>query len=137
MNISSRCEYACRAVVELAKAHASQQPVTATYIAEARAIPENYLAHILLQLKRAGIVKSVRGAQGGYLLGRDPDDISIGDIIRAIDGPILTPLPVQDEGGDDLAPIWRDLAGRVDAAMSDVSVQSVLDKATTGRMYYI
>ena len=58
MNISARCDYACRAAVELAKNNHTGKPLTATLIAENRDIPEKYLVHILLQLKRARIVRS-------------------------------------------------------------------------------
>jgi len=137
MNISSRCEYACRAVVELARSRDTQLPVTATQIAEKRGIPEKYLVHILLTLKKAGIVNSVRGAQGGYLLAKAPEEISLGDIVRAIDGPVLDPLPVQDAGGEDLAPTWRETADRIQKLLDDVTVRDLLDRAERANMYYI
>ena len=137
MNISSRCEYACRAVVELARNRDTQLPVTATQIAEKRGIPEKYLVHILLTLKKVGIVNSVRGAQGGYLLAKQPEEISLGDIVRAIDGPVLDPLPVQDPGGEDLAPTWREIAQRIQKLLDDVTVRDLLDRAERANMYYI
>ena len=70
MNISSRCDYACRAIVELAQNAPKETPLTATTIAENRNIPEKYLVHIMLQLKKAGLLTSVRGAQGGYKLAK-------------------------------------------------------------------
>ncbi len=137
MNISSRCEYACRAVVELARHENSDEPVTALAIAEKRGIPEKYLVHILLQLKRAGLVRSVRGAQGGYLLGRSPDDITLLDIVESIDGPVLDPLPVDDRSTADLAPTWRAIAREVTAVLRAVTVRTILDSADTSHMYYI
>lgn len=137
MNISSRCEYACRAVVELARHENSDEPVTALAIAEKRGIPEKYLVHILLQLKRAGLVRSVRGAQGGYLLGRSPDDITLLDIVESIDGPVLDPLPVDDRSSADLAPTWREIARQVTAVLRAVTVRTILDSADTSHMYYI
>ncbi|HOE66220.1 MAG TPA: Rrf2 family transcriptional regulator [Candidatus Hydrogenedentes bacterium] len=137
MNVSSRCEYACRAIIELARHENSDTPVTAMYIAERRRIPEKYLVHILLQLKRAGLVRSVRGAQGGYLLAKSPDDISLFHIIRAIDGPILDPLPVEDAAGIDLEPTWRETAARIEKLLSEVTVRNILDRATKTRMYHI
>lgn len=137
MNISSRCEYACRAVVELARHENSDEPVTALAIAEKRGIPEKYLVHILLQLKRAGLVRSVRGAQGGYLLGRSPDDITLLDIVESIDGPVLDPLPVDDRSTADLAPTWREIAREVTAVLRAVTVRTILDSADTSHMYYI
>lgn len=139
MNISSRCEYACRAIVELAHRGGQEatEPMTATEIAERRGIPEKYLVHILLQMKRAGLVRSVRGSQGGYLLARSPDDITLFDVVCAIDGPILDPLPLQDSAGEDLRPAWRQAAKAIEAAMRDITIRDILNWAAKGEMYYI
>jgi Rrf2 family protein len=137
MNISARCEYACRAVVELARREHAEEPVTAQTIAEHRSIPEKYLVHILLQLKRAGLVRSVRGAQGGYLLAKPADTVTLLDVIEAIDGPILDPLPAQDEAGDDLSVVWRHVATGMSEVLSQWSVRRILDAMTDGSMYYI
>ena len=137
MNISSRCEYACRALVELASVADGKSPLPAVNIAERRGIPEKFLVHILLSLKKAGIVRSVRGAQGGYRLAKKPDEITVGDIIRAIDGPVLDPLPAESPGGEDLAPAWRELAQGIDAVLDRVSVQDLKDGASKTNMYYI
>ena len=137
MNISSRCEYACRAVVELARHENSDAPITAVNIAERRGIPEKYLVHILLQLKRAGLVKSIRGAQGGYLLAKSPDDITLLDLVQAIDGPILDPLPVEDESGADLRLSWREIAGGIESCLAGVTVRHILNRTAKGAMYYI
>lgn len=137
MNISSRCEYACRALVELAGVADGQSPLTAVAIAERRNIPEKFLVQILLALKKAGLVRSVRGAQGGYHLARGPAEITMGDIVRAIDGPVLDPLPADSGGGDDIKPTWREIAQRIDAVLDEVSLRDLLDGASKTNMYYI
>lgn len=137
MNISSRCEYACRAMVELTRHEPSEEPMTAVHIAEKRNIPEKYLVHILLQLKRAGLVRSVRGAQGGYLLARSSDEITLHDVVNAIDGPVLDPLPVDDPGGADLVPTWRAAAAGIEAVLQSVTVREIVDRASKHNMYYI
>jgi Rrf2 family transcriptional regulator, cysteine metabolism repressor len=137
MNISSRCEYACRAIIELARRTNQEEPATALYIAEQRRIPENYLVHILLQLKRAGLVRSVRGAQGGYLLAKSPDEISLFDVIRAIDGPVLDPLPVDDAAAKDLEPIWQEVSAAIERILKRVTVRGILDRSPKAHMYYI
>ncbi len=137
MNISSRCEYACRAVVELARKPKGSQPMSTVQIAERRGIPEKYLVHILLQLKRSGIVKSVRGSQGEYLLAQQPEDITLAGIVTAIDGPILDPLPVDDAGGQDLKPAWLEIAKGINTILDEVSVRDILDRAEHAHMYYI
>ena len=136
MNISSRCEYACRAVVELASRELAGPPLTAVCIAEQRGIPEKYLVHILLQLKRAGIVKSFRGSQGGYLLARSPDDITLLDVVRAIDGAVLDPLPVNDSHGKNLKGAWKQVAARIEEVLARVTVRELVTRAQS-TMYYI
>ena len=137
MNISGRCEYACRAVLELA-AHAHEgEPRTATVIAEARNIPEKYLVHILLQLKRANVVRSIRGAQGGYLLARASDVITLYDVVVAVDGPVLDPLPMSDQPDEALAGIWGTVASGIEAVLKDVTIRSILDGSKSADMYYI
>ena len=137
MNISSRCEYACRAMLELARHSQESGPMTSEVIAEQRAIPEKFLVQILLQLKRAGIVRSVRGAHGGYLLAHKPEDISLLDIIRAVDGPVLSPLPVKDKGSEDLSAGWRLVAVQIEEVLRATTVRTLMDRAQKSSMYYI
>jgi Rrf2 family protein len=82
-------DYALRAVVELASALGSAaRPVTSERLATAQGIPPKFLESILLQLRRAGLIHSQRGPEGGYWLARAADEISLADIIRVIDGPL-------------------------------------------------
>jgi Rrf2 family protein len=85
MRISAKAEYACIAMLELAANFAEPQPVRVKSIHDAHGIPLRFLVQILLQLKAAGLVASVRGAAGGYQLARPPSDITLADIIGAID----------------------------------------------------
>ena len=85
MRVSAKAEYACIAMLELAANFAEPQPVRVKSIADAHGIPLRFLVQILLQLKTAGLVASVRGAAGGYQLARRPADITLADIIGAID----------------------------------------------------
>ena len=137
MNISARCEYACRAVVELGSRFDAQATVTSQEIAERRSIPEKYLVHILLQLKRAGLVRSLRGAQGGYLLARAPEEVRLLDIVEAIDGGILDPLPADDPGSGVLRAAWRDVAERIRGVLAETTVRHLMEKASSADMYYI
>jgi len=89
--ISQKAKYALRALVALAKA-APDEPVMISDIAEAQNIPKKFLEQILLDLKHHGIVISRRGKAGGYLLLRAPENITFGEILRIIDGPVA-PLP--------------------------------------------
>ena len=137
MNISARCEYACRAVIELAAHEHKNEPRTATAIAEARNIPEKYLVHILGQLKRANVVRSVRGAQGGYLLAREAGAITLRDVVSAVDGPVLDPLPVNDNPDEALAATWGAVAIGIEAVLEGITIRSILDGSKPAEMYYI
>src|SRR4051794_33499461 len=87
MRISAKAEYACLALIELAKPGADAAPRRARDIAEAQGIPERYLVQILIQLKAAGLVQSARGSVGGYHLVREPGKVTVAEVIAAIDGP--------------------------------------------------
>ncbi len=87
MRLSARVDYALRAAAELAVG--GERPVTAVQLAEAQHIPPKFLENILSQLRRSGLVRSQRGPEGGYWLAHPADAISLADIIRAIDGPLV------------------------------------------------
>lgn len=96
MRVSAKAEYACVAMIELAANYAEPQPVRVKAIADAHGIPQRFLVQILLQLKGAGLVASVRGASGGYQLARPPKAISLADVIQVIDGSLpsrIAPSP--------------------------------------------
>ena len=86
--VSQKCQYAIRAVFELSRRH-GQGPVKISDIAKAQAIPLRFLQVILNQLRRVGFVESRRGAEGGYLLSRQPDRMTVGEIVQFIEGPIV------------------------------------------------
>lgn len=87
MRVSAKAEYACIAMLELAANHAEPHPMRIKAIADAHEIPPRFLVQILLQLKAAGLVVSVRGAAGGYQLARPPQSISLAEVLNAIDRP--------------------------------------------------
>lgn len=84
MSVSARTQYACLAVLELALRHESGRPTRVREIAAAHDIPAAFLTQILLQLKTAGVVTSTRGASGGYRLRRDPEDVTLGEVMVAV-----------------------------------------------------
>jgi Rrf2 family protein len=85
--IAQKTRYALRSLLFLAE-EGGTTPVQLARIAETQRVPPKYLELIMLDLKKAGIVKSSRGPKGGYLLARAPGDISFGEIVRALEGPI-------------------------------------------------
>jgi Rrf2 family protein len=87
MNISTRGRYGLRALLEIA-VQSDQGPITIRDISEKQQMSVSYLEQILHRLKKAGIVKSIRGARGGYVLARKVDQITVNQVIEALDGPI-------------------------------------------------
>lgn len=111
MQVSARADYALRAMSELAAARTRSEAasdggggrkdsMTGVEISEAQQIPRKFLQNILFDLNRAGLAKTQRGAGGGYRLARDPEEITLADIIRAVDGPLAN---VRGEWPEDLA----------------------------------
>src|SRR6266851_9195528 len=114
MRSSAKAEYACVAMLELAANYTEPLPVRIKAIADAQGIPQRFLVQILLQLKTAGLVASVRGAAGGYQLARPPEGISLAAIINAIDERTLTPRSALGESNRSpavsaLLSVWRDV----------------------------
>jgi Rrf2 family protein len=124
MRTTAKADYAVRAAVELA---AVGELVTADQIAQAQSIPVNFLENILRDLRRAGIVDSRRGQQGGYALARPPEQISLADVIRAVEGPLANvrghpPEDLEYQGSSaKLREVWVALRA---------SVRSVLEQVT-------
>lgn len=100
MRISAKSEYGVRAMVMLARRH-GEGPVPLSLVAEQERISVDFLEQLMLNLRRRGLVRSVRGIRGGYLLALAPTEISVGDVMRAVEGPVVN-MPCLDhaEGGD-------------------------------------
>ncbi len=87
MRLSTKGRYGVKAMFDLAQ-HIGEGPVSLKNIADRQGISEHYLEQLISGLRKAGLVKSVRGAQGGYTLAKEPDKITVGDVIRVLEGPI-------------------------------------------------
>ena len=107
MKVSTRGDYAARALLSLAL-HASDRPTSVKEIAERTNLPQPYLEQILLAVKGAGLVRSKRGVGGGYVLARPPDEITLAQILAAVEGPLTTLLGEHDhcEGHCILQEVW-------------------------------
>ncbi len=134
MLVTQKSQYALRAIFELAK-HKGKGPKKIAEIAKAQAIPLRFLEVILSQLKRNGFVESKRGYHGGYFLLRSPDEITVGDIIRYIGGP-LSPVHCLDSTfkidcplGSNCAflPLWSKVQKAIFKIYDDTTMQSLLD----------
>jgi Rrf2 family cysteine metabolism transcriptional repressor len=96
LRLSTRGHYGLKAVFDLAQ-HYGTNPVPLKSIAQRQNLSENYLEQLMAMLRKAGLVKSVRGAQGGYLLSREPGLIKVGDIVRVLEGPIAPVYCVSED----------------------------------------
>ena len=121
MKVSTRGDYASRALLSLALHPDETGPTSVRDIAERTGLPQPYLEQILLALKGAGIVRSKRGVGGGYTLAREPSEITLGEIVSAVDGPIAVGdfgEPHKDgacdhEGQCVLLSVWAGISGRI------------------------
>ena len=89
MKLSVKSDYAARAVLGLARHYPESAALRMEDVADEQGVPPKYLPQILLELKARGIVRSVRGKEGGYLLARPPAEITLGDVLRAVQGPVF------------------------------------------------
>ena len=129
MRVSAKADYAIRAAVELAAA--GEGPVKGDRIAKAQSIPPNFLENILADLRNAGIVGSRRGAEGGYWLARPAEEVSLADVIRAVDGPLANVRGVRSDeleyGGSAkaLEQVWIAVRASLRGVLEQVSLAEV------------
>ncbi|MGD6853741.1 cysteine metabolism transcriptional regulator CymR [Bacillus infantis] len=121
MKISTKGRYGLTIMIELAKKH-GEGPISLKSIAQTNDLSEHYLEQLIAPLRNAGLVRSIRGAYGGYVLGHKPADITSGDIIRVLEGPIS---PV--EGIEDEEPAKRELWMRIRDAVKEVLDSTTLE----------
>ncbi|MEU9554135.1 RrF2 family transcriptional regulator [Streptomyces fumanus] len=130
MRISARADYAVRAALQLA-ASGHDGPVKAEAIAEAQDIPHKFLEGILNDMRRGGLVVSQRGGNGGYRLARPAESVSIADVIRVVDGPLVSvrgvrPPELSYAGpAASLLPLWIALRSNVREILEGVSLADV------------
>ncbi len=130
MRLSARADYALRAAIELAASGSGH--VTSDQLAKAQQIPAKFLEAILTQLRRAGLVRSQRGPDGGFWLARPASEIALADIIRAIDGPLLGVRGERPENlgyigaAEPLQTVWIALRANERAILEDVTLEHVV-----------
>jgi Rrf2 family protein len=131
MRVTAKADYAVRAVIEIAAA-GDEAWVTADVIAERQGIPRPFLIKILQQLRVVGLTEAVRGPVGGHRLARPARDISIADVVRAVDGPLADVHGVDPErlplsgSAAPMVGVWVHLRRTVDAVLEGVSIADVL-----------
>ena len=147
MRVSAKGEYALQALLDLAR-HGTEGLRPIQEIAARQGIPQRYLEQVLLQLKRAGFLDSRRGSAGGYRLARPAAEVTVGAVLRAVEGPVAGAEPRRggrhghgDYRGD-LADLWREVADAVSAVVDGVTIEDLRRRAEDRRasaqpMYHI
>ena len=149
MRVSAKVDYALRATAELAAAQLDSQradsegadserasPIKGERIATAQGVPLNFLENILLELRRSGIVASQRGAEGGYWLARPAGDVSVADVIRAVEGPIATVRGARPEEVDytgaatALREVWIELRTSMRGVLESTTLADLVARST-------
>jgi Rrf2 family cysteine metabolism transcriptional repressor len=136
--VSQKCQYAIRAVFELAKQHGNG-PVKISEIAETQAIPLRFLEVILNQLRQGGFVQSRRGAEGGYYLARQPGEITVGEIIQFVEGPLVPVACMTDKDGSQCSlhgncvfiGMWQRVAKVASAVYDQTSFRDLINEEIT------
>lgn len=137
MRLTMRSDYGAHAVIELA-GRVGQGPVQSAEIAARQRIPEAFLDQLLGNLRRAGIVRSVRGPHGGHVLARDPRELTLGDVVTALEGPVVphefVHAPAADEDGADWAAAcavrnsWYAAAEASQRVLDRTTIQALLEE---------
>jgi Rrf2 family iron-sulfur cluster assembly transcriptional regulator len=141
VRVSTRGDYASRALLSLALRENYVEPTSVRDLAERTGLPQPYLEQILLSLKGVGLVRSKRGVGGGYVLARPAESISLAEIVAAVDGPIAAGdfgLPHQDgacdhEGQCVLLGVWADVGNHMREHLSSFTLADMVDQARGGR----
>ena len=130
MRVSAKADYAVRAAVELAAA--GEGPVKGEKLAEAQDIPLQFLEHILLELKHNGLIRARRGAKGGYWLARPADEVTIADVVRAVEGPIADvqstpPEAIKYRGhSEQLRDVWVAVRASLRTVLEEVTLADLV-----------
>lgn len=135
MRLSSKTDYGLRALIDLAL-HASGPPVQSHDIAARQGIPESYLNQLLILLRRSGLIRSLRGPQGGHQLARPPGAISIADIVAALDGPTASEAakpPTEARGNDAATDLvvraaWEQVNTAITDALGCITLDTLIEE---------
>ncbi|HVU35864.1 MAG TPA: Rrf2 family transcriptional regulator [Opitutaceae bacterium] len=137
MKISVKVDYACRVMAEMARLYGTGELAQIERLSRAEAVPANFLAQILIKLRDHGLITSRRGNHGGYTLARRPEDISLYDILTAVEGRCLH-LSGNFEGrsGRRLKQVWDEISSKLGETAKSYTLDQLISKAPA-EMYYI
>jgi len=131
MKLSTKGRYGVKAMVDLAINY-GEQPVSIKSISERQNISEYYLEQLFSSLRRAKLIKSIRGAQGGYVLNRAPEEITIYDVINVLEGPIEVSNCLEDGACNNIdccatRLLWRKIKNSIDSVTSSITLKDIVD----------
>lgn len=135
MKLSTKGRYGLKAILDLA-IHSSDGQVALKSIAERQGLSENYLEQLFASLKKAKLIQSVRGSQGGYLLGRSPEKISVGDILRALEGSMAPTECVEENctstgccntDGCVTRSVWEKIRDGINNVIDNITLKELVD----------
>lgn len=135
MKLSTKGRYGVTLMIDLGMNH-GEGPVSLKSVAERQQLSEHYLEQLIAPLRNAGLVRSIRGAYGGYVLAKTPHEITVGDIIRVLEGPIT----IVDEPEEELAELWDKVRDNINSVLDGTTLQDLIDKKRFrggNIMYYI
>ncbi|EFO81958.1 rrf2 family transcriptional regulator [Oscillochloris trichoides DG-6] len=146
MRISSKGDYGLRALFDLAQRY-GEGPVQSEEIAIRQGIPVNYLNQLLITMRRAGLIESLRGPQGGHMLARSPETITLRDAIIVLEGPLLPAeasredlVPTEPDDDTLIDAVWDDLRGQIEQILAQITLDDLCQRKRQQRgdvMYYI
>ncbi|KQL48860.1 Rrf2 family transcriptional regulator [Brevibacillus choshinensis] len=139
MKISTKGRYGLTIMMELANRN-GEGPTSLRSIAQRHDLSEHYLEQLIAPLRNAGLVKSIRGAYGGYVLAKQPEEISAGDVIRVLEGPI-SPVEFAEEEDPAKRYLWLRIRDSISSVLDSTSLQDLISFEDDGRsdnyMFYI
>lgn len=143
MKLSMRGDYGVRAVIDLAQRF-GRGPVQSADIAARQCVPEPYLDQLLSSLRKGGIVRSVRGPQGGHLLARPPEDVTLADVLDVLEGPVNLLACLDNPGDCNLSSvcsqrdIWLDVTRQIRETLAGTTIQALAERQSEreGRVMY-
>lgn len=137
MKLSLKVEYACQVLAQLGYTYKRAELPHIEELAKLEAVPSNYLVQILNDLRTAGLINSKRGKQGGYALARPPEEISLYDIMKAVEGEVLAHSPAgKGASSGRNAAVWDEVSGKFEDLLGNYTVDQLMERSA-GEMWYI
>ncbi len=135
MKLSTRGRYGLKAIYELA-AHYGDGPIPLKDIASSQKLSESYLEQLFLSLRKEDLIESVRGAQGGYMLSRAPEDITVGDVLRCLEGSMAPSACLESDSDCSQEEecitkyVWSEIKDSIDMVIDSISLRDMLNKGS-------